>query len=151
MIFLVLAWLPKRSIFGRKRTYVLHFLPYGFGYGLQPKAKFFHGRTFGYGRRWKLCLRSNTAIIKSSKFWVFCPFLQRSLAYSNVAFYKNFWPHCDSGSSSDYRNGYARLSTSSWLNRPNVQEASSISRWLIYQLGHTRCHSGFIWLKPANN
>ena len=61
------------------------------------------------------------------------------LHYSNVAFYANFWSHCDSGSSSDYRNGYARLSTSSWLNRPNVQEASSISRWLIYQLGHTRC------------
>ena len=34
---------------------------YGFGYGLRPKAEVFQGRTFGYGRRWKLGLRSNTA------------------------------------------------------------------------------------------
>ena len=45
-------------------TYVLCvFLSYGFGYGLRPKAKVFHGRTFGYGQRWKLRLRSNTAIM----------------------------------------------------------------------------------------
>ena len=44
-------------------TYVLRFLSYGFGYGLRPKAKVCHGRTFGYGRRWKLSLRSNTGEI----------------------------------------------------------------------------------------
>ena len=32
-----------------------------YGYGLRPKAEVFQGRTFGYGRRWKLRLRSNTA------------------------------------------------------------------------------------------
>ena len=37
-----------------------NYLSYGFGYGLRPKAEVFQGRTFGYGRRWKLCLRSNT-------------------------------------------------------------------------------------------
>ena len=37
------------------------FLTYGFGYGLRPKAEVFQGWTFGYGRRWKLRLRSNTA------------------------------------------------------------------------------------------
>ena len=37
-----------------------HFSSYGFGYGLRPKAEVFEGRTFGYGRRWKLCLWSNT-------------------------------------------------------------------------------------------
>ena len=36
------------------------FLSYGFGYGLQPKAEVFQSRIFGYGRRWKLRLRSNT-------------------------------------------------------------------------------------------
>ena len=42
---------------------MLHFfLSYGFGYGLRLKAEVFQGRTFGYGRRWKLCLRSNTAL-----------------------------------------------------------------------------------------
>ena len=36
------------------------FLTNGFGYSLRPKAEVFQGRTFGYGRRWKLRLRSNT-------------------------------------------------------------------------------------------
>ena len=39
------------------------FLTYGFGYGLRPKAEDFQGRTFGYGRSWKLRLRSNTGNI----------------------------------------------------------------------------------------
>ena len=38
------------------------FLSYGFGYSLRPKAEVCQGRTFGYGRRWKLRLRSNTAV-----------------------------------------------------------------------------------------
>ena len=33
---------------------------YGFGYGLWPKAEVCQGRTFVYGRRWKMWLRSNT-------------------------------------------------------------------------------------------
>ena len=37
-----------------------NFSTYGFCYGLRPKAKVFQGQTFGYGRRWKLHLRSNT-------------------------------------------------------------------------------------------
>ena len=41
-------------------TLFLHFLSYGFGYGLRPKAEVCHGQTIGYGRRWKLRLRSNT-------------------------------------------------------------------------------------------
>ena len=41
-------------------TYFLCFLSYGFGYGLRPKAEVCQCRTFGYGRRWKLRLRSNT-------------------------------------------------------------------------------------------
>ena len=40
-----------------------NFLSYGFSYGLRPKVEVFQGRTFGYGRRWKLRLRSNTALI----------------------------------------------------------------------------------------
>ena len=39
------------------------FLTYGFGYGLRPKAEVFQGRTFGYGRRWKLHLRINTGYL----------------------------------------------------------------------------------------
>ena len=35
-------------------------LSYGFGYGLWPKAEVFQGWTFGYSRRWKLSLWSNT-------------------------------------------------------------------------------------------
>ena len=31
--------------------FFMFFLSYGFGYGLQPKAEVFQGRTFGYGRR----------------------------------------------------------------------------------------------------
>ena len=59
-------------------TYMLYvFLSYGFGYGLRLKAEVFQGQTFGYGRRWKLFLRSNTAnnylmtwICMISNFWI---------------------------------------------------------------------------------
>ena len=50
---------------------------YGFGYGLRPKAEVFQGWTFGYGRRWKLGLQSNTAKrhhqikIRRSTLWMF--------------------------------------------------------------------------------
>ena len=45
-------------------THVLQIFSYGFGYGLRPKAEVFQGQTFSYGRKWKLRLRSNTAIDK---------------------------------------------------------------------------------------
>ena len=57
------------------------FLTYGFGYGLRPKAEVFQGRTFGYGRRWKLHLRSNTEKLQRDpsvgsglKFFIFRPY-----------------------------------------------------------------------------
>ena len=51
-------------------------LTYGFGYGLQLKAEVFQGQTFGYGRRWKLCLRSNTVLF-SMKIVIFHQFHQK--------------------------------------------------------------------------
>ena len=57
------------------------FLSYGFSYSLQPKAEVFQGRTFGYGRRWKLRLRSNTELLQIASNWPRFPprFLSRSL------------------------------------------------------------------------
>ena len=46
-----------------------NFLSYGFGYGLRPKAEVFQGQTFGYRRRWKLRLRSNTVEVSNTVLW----------------------------------------------------------------------------------
>ena len=85
-----------------------NFLSYGFGYGLRPKAEVFQGWTFGYGRRWKLGLRSNTAKYLCHRNWIsdiltiwYYIFFEWQitcqifdLSEFKAHFTKIFWPHC---------------------------------------------------------
>ena len=45
-----------------KRLWHMFYNFLSYGYGLWPKAEVFQGRTFDYGRRWKLRLQSNTGL-----------------------------------------------------------------------------------------
>ena len=70
------------------------FWSYGFGYGLRPKAKVFHGRTFGYGQRWKLSLRSNTGHCRAptwfSKNWLYISLSMPNLQFESWIVFTNY-------------------------------------------------------------
>ena len=48
-------------------TYLLHFLSYGFGYGLRLKAEVFQDQTFGYGRSGSLFFQFFQTFSKKKK------------------------------------------------------------------------------------